>query len=133
LTSRLRFASITPSNPTWDSKEDVMSLFLHQVAYSLEGWKALLANPQDRSEAVRPAIERLGGKIHNTWFAFGDYDVIAITEFPTNVEAAAIAIAFAAGGALRAVKTTPLLTSAEAIEALKKAAGSGYRAASASS
>ncbi len=110
-----------------------MSLFLHQVAYSLEGWKALVANPQDRTEVIRPAIERLGGKIHNTWFAFGDYDVIAITEFPTNVDAAAIAIAFAAGGALRSVKTTPLLTTAEGIEALKKAAGSGYRAATASS
>jgi uncharacterized protein with GYD domain len=133
LTSNSRFASITPSNRTWESKEDVMSLFLHQVAYSLEGWKALVANPQDRTEVIRPAIERLGGKIHNTWFAFGDYDVIAITEFPTNVDAAAIAIAFAAGGALRSVKTTPLLTTAEGIEALKKAAGSGYRAATASS
>jgi hypothetical protein len=36
---------------------------------------------------------------------------------------------FAAGGACKAVKTTPLLTAEEAVEAMKKAAGSEYRAA----
>ncbi len=104
-----------------------MPMFLHQVAYSLEGWKALVSNPQDRTEVIRPAIERLGGKIHNAWFAFGEYDVVVVTEFQTNVDAAAIAMAFAAGGALRSVRTTPLLTNAEALEALKKAGTAGYR------
>jgi hypothetical protein len=40
---------------------------------------------------------------------------------PSNVDAGAIAIAFAAGGACKAVKTTPLLTVEEAIEAMNKA------------
>ena len=40
-----------------------MPHFLHQVAYSREGWQALVNNPEDRVEAVRPAIEKLGGKI----------------------------------------------------------------------
>jgi hypothetical protein len=34
-----------------------MPYFLPQVAYSREGWEALVANPQNRIEAVRPAIE----------------------------------------------------------------------------
>jgi len=46
-----------------------MPHYLHQVAYSREGWQALLAQPQDRIEAVRPAIEKLGGKIKSAWFA----------------------------------------------------------------
>jgi uncharacterized protein with GYD domain len=29
-----------------------------------------------------------GGKIHTAWFAFGDYDVVVITETPNNVNAA---------------------------------------------
>jgi hypothetical protein len=37
-------------------------------------------------------------------------------------------MAFAAGGALKTVKTTPLLTAEEAMEAMKKGAGSGYKA-----
>jgi hypothetical protein len=36
---------------------------------------------------------------------------------------------FAPGGACKAVKITPLLTAEEAAEAMKKAAGSEYRAA----
>ena len=104
-----------------------MPSFLHQVAYSREGWQALLSHPQDRIEAVRPAIERLGGKIKNAWFAFGDHDVILITEMPDNVSAAGIAMAFAGGGACKSVQTTPLMSVEEAVQAMKKAGESGYR------
>jgi len=109
-----------------------MPHYLQQVAYSPEGWEALVEKPQNRIEAVRPAIEKLGGKIESAWFAFGDYDVVLIVQMPTNVDAGAIAMAFAAGGACKTVKTTPLLTVEEAVEAMKKAAGAGYRAATAS-
>jgi uncharacterized protein with GYD domain len=104
-----------------------MPHYLHQVAYSREAWQALVNNPQDRVEAVRPAIERLGGKIKDAYFAFGEYDIVVITEMPDNVNAAGLAIAFAAGGACKAVQTTPLLSTSEAVEALKKAGQSGYR------
>jgi uncharacterized protein with GYD domain len=73
-------------------------------------------------------VEKLGGKITHAWFAFGDYDLVAIVEMPSNVEAAAFSLAAAAGGACRIVKTTPLMTTAEGIEAMKKAATSGYKA-----
>jgi uncharacterized protein with GYD domain len=112
-----------------ENKGGNMPHFLHQIAYSREGWQAIVNNPQDRIEAVKPAIEKLGGKIHTAWFAFGDYDVVLITEMPNNVNAAAIAIAFAAGGACKTVQTTPLMSTAEALEAMKKAKESGYRPA----
>jgi len=91
----------------------------------------LVKNPEDRIEAVRPAIEKLGGKITSAWFAFGDYDIVVILEMPDNVGAAAIAIAFAAGGACKSVHTTPLLSVQEAVEAMKIAARSDYRPATA--
>ena len=75
-----------------------MPLYLQQIAYTTEGWKALVNNPQNRFEAVRPAFERLGGKIVNAWFAFGDYDVVLVCEMPDNVSVAAMAMAVAAGG-----------------------------------
>ena len=104
-----------------------MAHYLLQVAYTPEAWAALTKNPQDRIEAVRPAVERLGGKIQGAWFAFGEYDIVAVFEMPDNVSAAAISIAFSAGGAVKAVKTTPLMTVAGGIEAMKKAGGTGYR------
>jgi len=109
-----------------------MPLYLTQVAYTPEAWKALVKNPQNRIEAVRPAIERLGGKIVSGYFAFGDFDVVAIADMPDHVAAAAFAMAIAAGGACRDVKTTPLLTTAEGLEALKQAGKSGYQPATAS-
>jgi uncharacterized protein with GYD domain len=105
-----------------------MPNYLHQVSYSPEGWKALIAQPQDRIEAVRQSIEKLGGRIKNAYFAFGDYDIVMITEMPDNVTAAGIAIAFAGGGAVKSVHTTPLLLPEEALQAIKKAAESGYKA-----
>lgn len=106
-----------------------MPHYLLQAAYTPECWDVLVKNPQNRFEAIRPAIEKLGGKILNGWFSFGEYDVVLTLEMPDNVNAAAIAMAFAAGGALKSAKTTPLLTAEEGLEALRKAATSGYRPA----
>jgi uncharacterized protein with GYD domain len=119
------------SPPASETKGGSMPHYLHQVAYSREGWASLLANPQNRIEAVRPVIEKLGGKIEAAWFSFGDYDVIVIAELPDNVSAAAIAMAFAGGGACKSVQTTPLISAEEALQALKKAGECGYRPASA--
>lgn len=104
-----------------------MPLFLTQVAYTQEAWQAMINNPQDRIEAIKPVLKKLGGKIISGYLSFGDYDTVAIVELPDNVSAAAMAMAFAAGGACKNVRTTPLMTTAEGIDALKKAAGSGYR------
>src|SRR5262250_2117498 len=104
-----------------------MPYFCHQVSYTKEAWARLMKQPQDRLEAVRAPIEKLGGKIHTSFFAFGPYDVLAITEMPDNISAAAISIAFAAGGAVQHIQTTPLMTAAQMIEALRKAGTSGYK------
>jgi len=104
-----------------------MPHYLQQVAYSQEGWEALVKNPQNRIEAVRPAIEKLGGKIVSAWFAFGEYDIVVIADMPDNVSIAAISMAFAAGGACKSVQTTPLISPDEAVQALKKARECGYR------
>jgi len=104
-----------------------MPFYLHQVAYTPEALARLIANPQDRFEAVRGPIEKLGGKIKDSYFSFGDYDAVLIAEMPDNVSAAAIALAFSAGGALRACRTTPLMTNAEALDAMRKSGTCGYK------
>ena len=108
-----------------------MPFFLHQVSYTPEALARLIANPQDRFEAVRGPIEKLGGKIKDSYFAFGPHDAVLITEMPDNVSAAAIALAFAAGGALRSCQTTALMTNAEALDAMRKAGTCGYKSVTA--
>jgi uncharacterized protein with GYD domain len=104
-----------------------MALYLLQVAYTPEAWSVQLSNPLDRREAVSQVVERLGGYIESAYYAFGDYDAILIIEMPDNVSAAAFSLAVSAGRAVKAIKTTPLLTIEDGIAAMRKAAGAGYR------
>ena len=104
-----------------------MPFFLHQVGYTPDALSKLIANPQDRFEAVRAPIEKLGGKVKDSYFAFGEYDAVLITEMPDSISAAAIALAFAAGGSLRSCQTTPLMSAAEGLDAMRKAATCGYK------
>ncbi|MGD1210897.1 MAG: GYD domain-containing protein [Candidatus Acidiferrales bacterium] len=104
-----------------------MSLYLIQAAYTPEALRAMLQNPQDRTNVVRAPIEALGGKVHSMYFSFGEYDAVLLLEMPNNVAAAAIAMAFASGGACKTIKTTPLMTTAEGLEAFKQAGRSGYQ------
>jgi uncharacterized protein with GYD domain len=106
-----------------------MPHYPQQIAYSIEGWKTLVKKPQNRIEAVRPAIEKLGGKIESAWFTFGDYDIVLIIQMPSNVDAGSDSHRLRGGRRCKAVKTTPLLTVEESIEAMKKAAESEYLAA----
>ena len=63
------------------------------LLWSPDGKRISYERPQDRSAAVRPAIEKLGGRIERFWLCFGEYDVVGIVEMPNNVSAAAFAIA----------------------------------------
>lgn len=104
-----------------------MPFYLVQASYSTQATAAMIKSPQDRAAAVRPVIERMGGKLHGLWFSFGEYDAIVIAEMPDNVSAGAVAMAVGSSGGVSAYRTTPLLTTAEAMEAMKKAGGAGYQ------
>jgi uncharacterized protein with GYD domain len=103
-----------------------MAHYLIQAAYTPEAWAALGKNPQDRGEAIRPAVEAMGGRLDAFYMCFGEYDVVAIAEFPGNVDAGAFAISVAAGGAVKAFRTTPLFEPAEGVEAMRKSGSSDY-------
>jgi len=100
-----------------------MALYLYQAAYTPDAWEALLSKPQDPTERVQALLDKLGGKIIGIWYTFGDYDIMAIVEYPGNQHSAAAAMALAAGKALKASKTTPLMTIEEGVAAMKEAAG----------
>jgi uncharacterized protein with GYD domain len=103
-----------------------MAHYLLQVAYTSEAWANMLKNPQDRIAVVAKAVQNLGGSLVGGWLSFGEYDTVAVLQMPDDVAAAAFSIAIAAGGACKSVKTTPLFSAEEGIEAVKKAAKSGY-------
>jgi uncharacterized protein with GYD domain len=106
-----------------------MALYMYQAAYTGESIAAQIKEPQDRIEAVRPALEAMGAKILTGGFSFGEYDVMVVFEAADDTTAAGVALAVAAGGAVRAARTTRLLSGPEWVESLRKASGSQYRPA----
>ncbi len=106
-----------------------MPFYMYQAAYTPESIAAQIKEPQDRLEAVRPALEALGGKIVVGGYPFGEYDVLVVIEAPDDTTAASFALAVAAGGAAKSAKTTRLLSRQEWIESLRKAQSSQYRPA----
>jgi uncharacterized protein with GYD domain len=99
-----------------------MALYMYQAAYTNESWAAQLKNPQNRVETVGRAVcEAAGGKLVGGWLCFGEYDLVIIADVPNNESMAAIALAVGAGGAVKASKTTVLMTGTEGVAALKKA------------
>jgi uncharacterized protein with GYD domain len=108
-----------------------MPHYLVQVAYNSDGVGAMVKEPQNRIEKVTPAVEAMGGSIECGYYAFGEYDVVLVCEMPDNTSAAAFALAVGAGGAVSSYMTTVLLSPDEAVEAMKKAAESSYKPATA--
>ena len=99
-----------------------MPQYLYQVAYTPESLAAQIKNPQDRLQVVGKQIaDAVGAKILAGGFSYGEYDVSVIVDAPDEVTMAAVALAIAAGGAVRAAKTTPLLSGSQWVAALKKA------------
>jgi uncharacterized protein with GYD domain len=99
-----------------------MPLFMVQMKYSADAVKAMVANPQDRKKAAAAAAEAVGGKLHGVYFTFGAKDVMAIYEVPDATSAISLSMMLGASGAAADVETTPLLTTAEAMAAMKHAA-----------
>ena len=99
-----------------------MPHYMYQAAYTGKSWAAQLKNPQNRVETVgRQACEAVGGKMVGGWSCFGDYDIVLVVDVPDNASMSAIALAIAAGGAVKASKTTVLMTGTECVNAMKKA------------
>ena len=100
-----------------------MPLYMYQAAYTSQSWAAQLKNPQNRIDTVgRQACEAVGGKMVGAWYSFGDYDFVLVADVPDNESMSAIALAVAAGGAIKSGKTTVLMSGAQAVDAMKKTA-----------
>ncbi len=97
-----------------------MAKYFVQAKYTDKGLSGLLKEGgSKRRDAVKKAVESLGGKLESFYYAFGDYDVVGIADLPDNVSATSFALLISvAGGAT--VKTTVLITPEEVDQATKK-------------
>jgi uncharacterized protein with GYD domain len=97
-----------------------MAKYLVVASYSPEGLKGVLSTGGTaRTEAVRAAVEGLGGTMETFYFAFGEDDAYVVVDMPDNVAAAALAMAVSATGLVSA-RIVVLVTPSEVDEAAKR-------------
>jgi uncharacterized protein with GYD domain len=106
-----------------------MARYLIQVSYTGESWAAQIENPTNRLEAVGEMLAPAGITFVDAYYAFGEFDIVAIIEGPDNVSTAAALIKVAAGGATSKIQTTVLMSAEEGREAVTRAGSIGYRPA----
>jgi uncharacterized protein with GYD domain len=66
-------------------------------------------------------VDAVGAHIVGGGYSFWEYDISIIVDAADDVTMAAVALAIAAGGAVKAAKTTSLLSGPQWVAALKKA------------
>lgn len=99
-----------------------MSTYLLELSYTGESMAAQIKKPQDRLKTAGiPALEAAGCTMIGGGFSFGERDVIILFEGPNDQAAAAVAQVVAAGGSVKASKTTKLLSGSQWTSALRKA------------
>ncbi len=100
--------------------------------YTDQAIKAMTENPQDRAAAAAKLAEGFGGKLESIyWFATGgDFDGIAIWQYPDDQTAEAAGMMARASGNFANTRSISLLNSQEFKGAMEKVKGvkSGYTA-----
>ena len=109
-----------------------MAIYMFKGTYTQASIQAMVENPVDRTALISKACESFGGKLLKVFMAFGEDDVIVISELPDDVTAAAFSAQIAVAGTVRRFSTTQLLSMGDWLEACKKAnaTSSGYAAPS---
>ena len=104
-----------------------MPHYLIQASYTPEALAALTKNPQNRLEMVESMCKSVNGRLEAGYFSFGEFDVALIVDLPNNEAAAGLAIGTGGKGAIRNIRTTPLLSAEEAVEAMRVAGTVDYQ------
>ena len=104
-----------------------MTQYLYQASYTPESLATQMKDPTDRlAEVGAPLEQSVGAKIIGGGFSFGEYGVAVIAEAADDTTMASVAIAIGAGGAIRAAKTTPLLSGDDRVAAVTQASSVAY-------
>ena len=102
-----------------------MAKYMFRTSYTQSGLQGLIAEGgTGRREALRNTVESVGGTLDGFYYAFGDDDLLLITDLPDEQAALSLSLNIAAAGALTVSVT--VLIDPEAVDAAV-AKGVSYR------
>lgn len=106
-----------------------MPKYLALVTIEREALARFVAKPEDRRGPVQQIAEAAGGKLLDYYWMFGQFDAMAVFDFPDSVTAAAVSFVLGSSGALSHVETHELIEAEDLVRIAGKAqsARSSYR------
>jgi uncharacterized protein with GYD domain len=66
-----------------------MPRYMLQFSYTAQAWAALAKNPASRRQMVEAMMQKLGGRLVDRYYHFGEFDGTAIVEAPDDTTAVA--------------------------------------------
>jgi hypothetical protein len=103
-----------------------MPLYLIEGQQTPQSWARLTARPENRAEASRDGEHLHEGRSVGYWYALDPGHIFSIIEAKDEVAAAALLSAMFGSGAFDRVRTVPLLTPEQMLEALDRARDMPY-------
>jgi uncharacterized protein with GYD domain len=98
-----------------------MPKFVAIFSVSGDALARFIDNPEDRRAPVAKLAEAAGGKLVSYYWMFGQYDGLAIADYPDAASAAAVAFVATSSGAFTHFETHELLETDELVRVLQKA------------
>lgn len=89
-----------------------MPIYVSLVKFTEQGITTMKEKGIARSDAVQRNIESLGGRLLDAYYCLGEYDVVAILEFPNNRAAMKAAVLNSSLGHMK-ISTMPAISRSE--------------------
>jgi len=89
-----------------------MPVYISLVKFTQQGLATMKEKGVARSDMVKKNVEAQGGKLLQAYYCLGEYDVVAVFEFPNNQSAIKAAVLNASIGHIQ-IKTMPAVTREE--------------------
>ena len=77
-----------------------MATYISLVKYTEQGIKTIKDSPS-RVDAIRSLAEKLGGQMNQLFLTMGDYDLVAVSDFPDDEAAAKFILTIGSAGNVR--------------------------------
>src|SRR5437660_7861115 len=101
---------VTDAEVVIQEGEEAMAMYMVQFVYADQTWAALTQTPHEHTIPSSDLIEKLGGKLIQVYYCFGEYDGLVIFEAPDDISASAVSLSSLAAGHLKVNKITKLFT-----------------------
>lgn len=99
-----------------------MQTYVSLVTFTQHGVQTMKEQGIERAELVKKNAQAVGGNLIQAYYCLGEYDVVAIWEFPDNTSAMQAAVMNAAIGHIQ-IKTMPAIGRDEWKTLLKETIG----------